>query len=163
MGKSQIWVIFVIFFEEKKPLWCLLNWQYNLAEDKYEKTNQLSLSPSLLWYLMHSWFFLFTIVISTKTMICFDFWCFCYSGLSINDVIASGGRGYQGFCDHSTKALVLKSVMMGRGGVKNYQKLHDVIYERPLLQNTLSPSCNLMFQRTFNEWLFSGASVRSSG
>ena len=43
-----------------------------------------------------------------------------------------GGRGYQGFCDDSTKALVLKSVTMGGGGVKNYQKLCDVIYGQPL-------------------------------
>jgi hypothetical protein len=40
-------------------------------------------------------------------------------------------RGYQGFCDNSTKALLIKSVTMGGGGVKNYQKLRDVIYERP--------------------------------
>jgi hypothetical protein len=57
-------------------------------------------------------------------------------GPSINDVTALGGapgRGYQGFCDNSTKALLIKSMTMGRGGVKNYQKLRDVIYGRPLL------------------------------
>ncbi len=30
------------------------------------------------------------------------------------------GRGYQGFCDNSTRALALKSVTIGGGGVKNY-------------------------------------------
>ncbi len=43
-------------------------------------------------------------------------------GSSIIDVTASGGMGYQGFCDKSTKALV-----------KNEQKLRDVIYGRPLI------------------------------
>ncbi len=41
------------------------------------------------------------------------------------------GSGYQGFCDNSTKALLLKSVKMGGGGVKSYQKLCDVIYGQP--------------------------------
>jgi hypothetical protein len=49
------------------------------------------------------------------------------------------GEGYQGFrdnstrCDNSTRALLLKSVMM-RGSVKNYQKLNYFyyIYGRPL-------------------------------
>jgi hypothetical protein len=36
-------------------------------------------------------------------------------GSSINDVTVLGGRRYQGFCDNSTKALVMKSVTMGRG------------------------------------------------
>jgi hypothetical protein len=53
-------------------------------------------------------------------------------GSSINDVTALGGRGYQGFCDDSTKALVMKSVTMGEGGVKNDLILRDVIYGRPL-------------------------------
>jgi hypothetical protein len=52
-------------------------------------------------------------------------------GPSINDVTALGGRGYQGFCDNSTKALLIKSVTMGGGGVKNYEKLRDVSYGRP--------------------------------
>ena len=30
-------------------------------------------------------------------------------GSSINDVTVLGGKGYQGFCDDSTKALVLKA------------------------------------------------------
>ncbi len=30
------------------------------------------------------------------------------------------GRGYQGLCDNSTIALVIKSVTMGGEGVKNY-------------------------------------------
>ncbi len=34
-------------------------------------------------------------------------------GPSITDVAALGGRGYQGFCDNSIKALLLKSVTMG--------------------------------------------------
>ena len=58
-------------------------------------------------------------------------------GSSINDVTVLGGRGYQGFCDDSTKALVLKSVTMGGGGVKNYQKLRDVIYGRTLMDEPL--------------------------
>ncbi len=53
-------------------------------------------------------------------------------GPSINDVTALGGRGYQEFCDNSTKALLIKSVTMGEGGVKNYEKLRDVNYGRPL-------------------------------
>jgi hypothetical protein len=52
-------------------------------------------------------------------------------GSSINDVTALGGRGYKGFCDESTKALVIKCVTMGGGGVKNDQILRDVIYGRP--------------------------------
>jgi hypothetical protein len=55
-----------------------------------------------------------------------------YNGSSIIDVAALGKRGYQGFCDYSTKDLILKSVMMGGEGVKKYQVLHDVIYGRPL-------------------------------
>ncbi len=55
-----------------------------------------------------------------------------HKGSSINEVTALGGRGYQGFCDNSTKALVIKSVTMGGGGVKNYQILRDVIYGRHL-------------------------------
>ncbi len=53
-------------------------------------------------------------------------------GSSINDVTALRGRGYQGFCDDNTKALVIKRVTMVGGGVKNYQILRDVIYVRPL-------------------------------
>ena len=54
-------------------------------------------------------------------------------GMSINDVTAFGGRG-QGFYDESTNALAMNYVTMGAGveGVKNCQKLWDVIYERPL-------------------------------
>ena len=36
-------------------------------------------------------------------------------GSSINDVTVLGGRGYQGFRDDSTIALVIKSVTMGDG------------------------------------------------
>ena len=54
-------------------------------------------------------------------------------GSYINDVTVSGEEG-QGFCDDTTKALVIKSVMRGgdgQGGVKNYPKWRDVIYGRP--------------------------------
>ncbi len=37
-------------------------------------------------------------------------------GSSINDVTVVGWRGYQGFCDNSTTASVIKSVTMGGGG-----------------------------------------------
>ena len=53
-------------------------------------------------------------------------------GSSINDVTAYGGRGYQGFCDGSTRALLVKCVTIGGGGVKNCAKLLDIIYGRPL-------------------------------
>ncbi len=55
----------------------------------------------------------------------------CLRGSSINDVTALGGREYLGFCEDSTKALVIKSVTKGGGGVKNYQILREVIYGRP--------------------------------
>jgi hypothetical protein len=32
-------------------------------------------------------------------------------------------REYQGCCDKSNKALVLNSITMGEGGVKNYEKI----------------------------------------
>jgi hypothetical protein len=38
---------------------------------------------------------------------------------------------YQGFCDNSTKALVLKRVTMMGEGIKNHQKLRYVFYGRP--------------------------------
>lgn len=44
----------------------------------------------------------------------------------------TGGWGYQGYCDNSIEALVLRSVTIGGGGVKKYQKHRDVIYVRPL-------------------------------
>ena len=56
-------------------------------------------------------------------------------GLSTNDVTATGVGG-QGFYDDSTKALLLESVAMGRG-VKNCQKLCDVIYWQPLWQKPI--------------------------
>ncbi len=43
------------------------------------------------------------------------------------------GEGYLGFCDNSTKALLLKRVTIGKGGVKSYQKLCDVIHGQPLI------------------------------
>jgi hypothetical protein len=39
--------------------------------------------------------------------------------------------GGQVFCDNSTKASVIKSVTMGKGGLKKFPKLRDVIYGRP--------------------------------
>ena len=42
-----------------------------------------------------------------------------------------GGR-VQGFYDNNTEALVIKSVTMGGGVVKNCSKLRDVIYGWPL-------------------------------
>ena len=39
-------------------------------------------------------------------------------GSSINNVTALGGREYQGFCDNSTKALVVKSMTIGEGVYK---------------------------------------------
>jgi hypothetical protein len=53
------------------------------------------------------------------------------------------GEGYQAFCNNSIKALLLKIVKMGGGGVKNYQKLRDVIYGRPLIIINLTVNlCN---------------------
>ena len=50
-------------------------------------------------------------------------------GSSISDVIAFGGRGGQGFCDDSTKTLVIKSVTLGGGRFKNKpKKISDIIY-----------------------------------
>jgi hypothetical protein len=56
-------------------------------------------------------------------------------GSSINDVTALGGRGCQGFCDNSTKALFMKCVTMGEGSVRNNPNLRDVIYGWPLIAN----------------------------
>ncbi len=55
------------------------------------------------------------------------------------------GRGYKGFCDNSTKALLktkkVRSVTCDNGGggggcVNNYQKLGDFIYGQPLIWMT---------------------------
>ncbi len=43
-----------------------------------------------------------------------------------------GGGGIKEFVTTVLKVLLIKSVTMGGGGVKNYQKLRDVIYGRPL-------------------------------
>ncbi len=51
---------------------------------------------------------------------------------SINDVTALRGGVSRIVWQQYTKALVLKSVTMGKGGVKNFQKLYDIIYGRPL-------------------------------
>ncbi len=53
-------------------------------------------------------------------------------GPSINDVKTLWRRGYEGFCDNSANALLLKRVTMGGGCVQNYQKLRDVIFGQPL-------------------------------
>jgi hypothetical protein len=52
--------------------------------------------------------------------------------VKLGAVTALGEKGYQGFCDNSNKALLLKSVTMGGGGVENHRKLRDVIYGRPI-------------------------------
>ncbi len=44
--------------------------------------------------------------------------------------VALEGRGYQGFCDNSTKALLIKSVTMG--ACQELWKTRDVIYGRHL-------------------------------
>jgi hypothetical protein len=56
---------------------------------------------------------------------------FCWS--SINEVTEQGKGAGERFCDESTRALVIKSVTTGGGGIKNVQNLLDVIYGRPLL------------------------------
>ena len=53
---------------------------------------------------------------------------FVRGGSSINDVIILGVV-VQGFCDDSTKALVIECVPMGKG-VQNCPKLRDIIYGR---------------------------------
>ena len=52
-------------------------------------------------------------------------------GSFINDATVLRGGGSRIF-DDSTKALVIKHVTMGGGGINNCPKLRDVIYERPL-------------------------------
>ncbi len=70
------------------------------------------------------------------------------------------GRGFQGFCDNSTKVLLIESMTMGRGGVKNYQKLRDVIYGRPLVQIYLATTAlmrwrwNLIGCSETTNWVF---------
>ncbi len=49
----------------------------------------------------------------------------------MNDVKVERGRGGQGFCDNSTKVLVIKSVMM-RGGGKTCPKLSASFMNDPL-------------------------------
>jgi hypothetical protein len=46
--------------------------------------------------------------------------------------MALGRRGNQGFCDNTIETLLLKSLTMGGGFVKNYQKQRNVIYGRTL-------------------------------
>ena len=59
-----------------------------------------------------------SIVISKKTLTL---------GSSINDATVLGGRD-RGFCDDTTKALVIKSVTMEGECAKTCPKLCDVIY-----------------------------------
>ncbi len=47
------------------------------------------------------------------------------------------GGGIKVFCDDITKALVIKSMTIGGGCVKNNQIVCDVIYGRPLLWKIL--------------------------
>ena len=60
-------------------------------------------------------------------------------GSSINDIMVLRG-GSRGFCDKSIKALVIKRVSMGGGGVKICPKLRDVIYGRPHSKGSVDPS-----------------------
>ena len=43
----------------------------------------------------------------------------------------------QGFCDDSTKAVVMKRVTMRKGVIKNCPKFCDVVYGRPLFVKVL--------------------------
>ena len=52
-------------------------------------------------------------------------------GPSINDATVLGGRGYQGFCDNSTKALVLKTVTMGEGVSKSIKNCVTMFMDDP--------------------------------
>jgi hypothetical protein len=67
---------------------------------------------------------------------------FSIKASSINDVTAIGGRGYQGFCDNSIKALVLKSVTMG-GGVSKIIKYYVTSFmDDPYGLNVFHKLCN---------------------
>jgi len=48
----------------------------------------------------------------------------------------SYGEGYLGFCENSIKAFALKGVTMWVEGVRNDQKLRDVIYGWPFASLT---------------------------
>ena len=56
------------------------------------------------------------------------------------------GEGYQGFCDDITKALVLKSMTMGEGVSKNYQK----IVRRHLWTTPSQISCHMIYHDSKN-------------
>ncbi len=62
---------------------------------------------------------------------------FLYYGSSINDVSVVGRRGCQGFCDNSTKAILMKSVTMGEGVSKIIQisRRHLWMIPYPTSQN----------------------------
>ncbi len=62
-----------------------------------------------------------------KMMLTLSFWDI----LGVVHKWRHGIRG-KGFCEDSTKALVIKSVTKGVGVVKNYQILCDISYGRPL-------------------------------
>jgi hypothetical protein len=62
-----------------------------------------------------------------------DIVTYSVKGSSINDFTVLGGGG-QGFCDKSTKALVIENFTRGRGGVEKCSKLRDVRYGRPLIR-----------------------------
>ncbi len=55
----------------------------------------------------------------------------------MNDVTALGGKGYQGFCDDSTRVIVLKSVTIGKGVLKNIKYCVTSFMDDPItLSNT---------------------------
>ncbi len=53
------------------------------------------------------------------------------NGSSTNDVTVLRKGGSQGFCDDSARAIVKKSITMGREGVNKLLKLRDAICGRP--------------------------------
>jgi hypothetical protein len=52
-----------------------------------------------------------------------------------NDVTALGGRGYQEFCDKSTKVLLLKGVTMGVGVSKIIENCVTSFMDDPFVKN----------------------------
>ncbi len=58
----------------------------------------------------------------------------CRNYIFLSTYMMSRGRGGQGFCDYSSKALIVKRVTMGEEGVKKCSKLRDVIFGLPLMK-----------------------------
>ncbi len=54
------------------------------------------------------------------------------------------------------KALLQKSMAMGGGGIENYQKLRDVIYGRPLIEDSFN-FVNTMFTNEENQSIALGS------